>query len=395
MESDYRALAVVLLVATSATLVGFTFPASAGHGTENGNYTVNLPFASDHYPRGENGYNASINHYAAFTPELFEKNGAPKGIEQLQFIIISNQDIDFSECTTENTAAFGIDRDSDDPGTNTDVSLLSYREDTKFKEHSIVIDFYEGDEIAASDRQDKGGPGENPEEEGQGREDGDRNAEVYPDDEIVAHQGYKSSGGACYGMPEEPGWYQIDAFGNGTAFNGNEISINPPSHYFYICKCDSEAEAREKLGPPPSERSDPTTPTPTETPTATATATATPTPVDAGSDGTDGGSEGSGSNDADRDSQVSTATPRQATATATEAPDQGGAGGDGGGGDQQAQQSNQQGAQQNDQRPQENQQVRQTDTAIPTTPTIAEGPGFGPGLALVALLGAALLAVRR
>jgi len=77
--------------------------------------------------------------------------------------------------------------------------------------------------------------------------------------EIVAAQS------SPYRMPEEPGWYQIDGFLNGTGFDGIHFSVELSSHYFYIRECSSEDEAREELGPPPSERNgdgDSTTPTP-------------------------------------------------------------------------------------------------------------------------------------
>ncbi|WP_255151464.1 PGF-CTERM sorting domain-containing protein [Halorarius halobius] len=383
-NATVTALVTLLVVTSMAAMFGGT--AAADHGQDSGNYTVNLPFDSDHYPRDKNPggpANASINHYAGFTREQLENRGAKLGVEELDWIIVESQDISFSECKTENTAAFGIDRDSDDPGTKTDVDLLQYRKYSAFKEHSIVLQFFDGDELASPSPEDKGGPGEKPWKEGQGREDGDGNAEVYPDDQIVAHQGYKSGGGACYKMPKEPGWYQIHAYGNGTAFNGNRVKIDYMSHYFYICKCDSEQEAVETLGPPPSAESSGSTPTPTATPdgstatqTATQTATATPEPAD---------------------TPTPSPTPQQATPTATQAPAQGGGGGGGssgggGGGNTDAGSggdTNAGGGQQDVTR------RTATDGSVPVTPTVAEGPGFGAAAALVALVGAAVVALRR
>lgn len=379
MARNATATALVTLLVVTAGAAAFGGTAAAGHGLENGNYTVALPFDSDHYPRDKNPggpTNGSINHYAGFTKEQLNSKGAELGIEELDWIIVSSQDIDFSECKTKNTAAFGIDRDGDDLGTKTDVGLLQYREYSEFNPHSIVLQFYDGDELASPSPNDKGGPGEKPWTKGQGREDGDGNAEIYPDDQIVAHQGYKSGGGACYQMPKDPGWYQINAFGNGTAFNGKEIEVDYKSHYFYICVCDSEQEARETLGPPPSESggggSTPTaSPTPSGGDTATPTPTATPEPAD-----------------------PSTPTPQRATATPGDAPAQGGSGGggSGGGGGNNAASSGGSGGG-------GGQQAAPRDTGtsgqLPVTPTIAEGPGFGAGLALLALAGAALLAARR
>jgi PGF-CTERM protein len=391
-RNDTKTVLLALLVVTSG-VVAFGGTASAGHGAENGNYTVSLPFDSDHYPSDENPggeYNASINHFAAGTQELFDNIGASDGLDYLAFVTITSQDIDFSKCQTQNTAAFGIDRDNDDPGTNTDINLLDYREDSQFNPNGIIIDFWEEDDFAAPSQPDRGGKGHG---KGKGREDGDPAAELYPDDEIVAHQGYKSAGGPCYKMPSEPGWYQIKGYANGTSFSGNHVELHLPSHYFYICKCDSEEEAYQKLGPPPgqenpysdgqSSASTPTpesqsTPTPTSTPESQSTPTAdqsTPTP------------------------QQATATPQQATATATAAAqagggengDGGGNAGNGGGGGAAAADGGGSGSGGQQQQA----QATATDRPLPDTPTVADGPGFGIGLAALALLGAALLALRR
>ncbi len=407
---------MVLLLTVSAIAGGVgasaSSPSELRHGAENGNYTVSLPFATDHYPRGKNPggpNNGSINHFAAATPELFEKKDVPEGLEEVDYIIISNQDIDFSECSTSNTAAFGIDRDNDASGTETDVSLLSYRKNSRFEAHSIVVQFYDDDDFAASSRQDKGG-------KETGKEDGDKDPEVYPDDEIVAHQGYKSGGGPCYGMPEEPGWYQISGFINGTGFNGNYADVTIPSHYFYICECQSEREAYDQLGAPPGQEnpyaddgsssgnasstatptatpdsggggsgaststasgSGASTPTATQTPTATPTATPTPTPTateTAGGGGDDGGDSAGAGGGAGGGAGAGGGT---ASVSATAGASAGGGGDSGGAGaDGDSQQADQQGA-------------------GPMTPTAGSGPGFGLVAALGGLAAAALLALRR
>ncbi|WP_276258709.1 hypothetical protein [Haloglomus litoreum] len=421
--SRQRTAAILGAVAVIAVVVGVTggagaapSTADAGHGAENGNYTVNLPFATDHYPRSKNPggpNNGSINHYAAGTQELFDEAGASKGVEQLKYLKIDNPDIDFSQCSTSNTAAFGIDRNSDDPGTKVDIDLLRYMEKNAFNDHSIEVYFYEGDELASPSPNDKGGAET-------GKEDGDGNAEMYPDDQIVAHQGYKSGGGPCYGMPTDPGWYQISGFVNGTAFNGNEVEVSLTSHYFYICECQTEKEAYNQLGAPPGQENpyeggsgNTTTATATATPeqtatagggggdgggestptaTATATATATPTatatgtPTATDASGDDGASAGGGGGGG------AGAAGGTATVSATAGASAGGGGGGGGsggggsggggsggsgggagaGGAQQAQAG-----------------------SGPMTPTAGAGPGFGLVAALGGLAAAALLALRR
>jgi len=380
-------IAVIAVVVVAGGAGASPTADTAGHGAENGNYTVDLPFASDHYPRDENPggpYNGSINHYAAGTQEVYDNQDASDGIENLTYLKIGNNDIDFSSCSTSNTAAFGIDRDNDDRGTKVDTDLLRYLEQSSFNDHSIEVDFYESNELAAPNENDEGG-------REAGRKDGDGNAELYPDDEIVAHQGYKSGGGPCYGMPEEPGWYQIDGFVNGTSFSGSEARIETISHYFYICECSSEQEAREQLGPPPSEADSSTD--------STSEQTATPEPTATEASG------GGGEATATTDTATATATP-----TATEQPDQQ---------TEKQNQQEQQTEQQTDQREQQTQQTQQNQQTrqqtqqqtqqqnqpqnqqpnqqggAPATPTAGAGPGFGLVAAVGGVLAVALLALRR
>ncbi|WP_255198599.1 PGF-CTERM sorting domain-containing protein [Halorarius litoreus] len=364
---DTTSVLLALLVVTSV-VAAFGGTASAGHGAEFGNYTVNLPNQEDHYP-GEKGGQASIEHFAAGTQEAFDDVGASDGLEEMDWILIESQDISFADCQTSDTYAFGVDRDNDEPGTESNINLLDYRKGGEFTNTYISVQFYDGEELAAPSPPDRGGKSE-------GREDGDGNPEMYPDDEIIAGQN------SCYVMPEEPGWYQIDGKLNGTNWQGDFVTINVPSHYFYVCECANEQEAREKLGPPPSEQgsgSESSEPTPTPEPEQTATPqpeqTATPEPEQTPT-----------STAAPTDSP----TPQKQTQSATAAPKQrnGGGGGNGNGAQATARPSNGNGGQQT--RP-----ATVTARPLPDTPTIAEGPGFGAGLAVLALLGAAFVALRR
>lgn len=361
-----RVLTLSVLLIASA-IAGAAGSATAGHGAENGNYTVDLPFDSDHLPGGQNEGNGSINHFAAGTHELFERGGAPDGFEGLKFIVISNPDIDFSGCGSTNTAAFGIDRGNNRSGTETDVSLLNYMERSRFNDHSIVVELYDGGEIAA--------PSDAP-------------VHLNPEDEIVAHQGYQSQGGACYTMPSDPGWYQIDGMANGTTASGDHAQVEMVSHYFYICECNSEEEAYSTLGPPPGQDNpydDSSDGGDESTPTATATPTTTATPVPESTD-----------------ASTATATPEREPATPTDQPnadgagggdgsDDGGSGAGGDGGD--ASRPPPADTATADRR--QGQPAADRTAGVPTTPTVAEGPGFGPAAALLALLSAALLALRR
>ncbi|PSP99248.1 hypothetical protein BRC89_04805 [Halobacteriales archaeon QS_4_70_19] len=382
-------LAIVAALAFAAVAIGGVAVADSAPSAEphdNGigtNYTVNLPNEQSHQPGASN---ADIQHFSA--PDgLFQDTSSPKGFERLDTLIIYNQDINFGTCSTEDTRAFGIDRGNDNSGTETDDSLLQHREDSSFNEHSIYVNFYGEDSIA-------GQP-----------------VSLNAEDQIVAVQD------GCYGMPDEPGWYQINARINGTGYNGNYIDSDDQgtirSHYFYICDCSNEQEAREKLGPPPSEsgsdgESDDggdATATPTDdssddggsddggdaTPTddsgddgAGDGGDTTPTD-DSGDDGAgDGGADDGGSDGGDAtttddgedgtDTGTATTTDDSEggtdTGTATTTAGDGGDGdaGDGGGFD---------------------------DDGASDTPSSGDGPGFGLVAALGGVLAAALLALRR
>ncbi|WP_254830414.1 PGF-CTERM sorting domain-containing protein [Haloglomus salinum] len=291
----------------------------------------------------------------------------------LHRIKLYSEDFGYSNCEPDNTAAFGIDRNDDDPGTNTDVSLLTSFKSYTSEEDFIDIKYYKEEKLAGSPI---GGS-------------------VY--DQIVAAQN------GCYDNPSEPGWYRINGTITGST-NGDtttDYKIRDLSQWIYICDCSSRAEAEQQLGPPPGQDgsdsgdsgsgdSTPTatatatetataapgestatatatvtataTPEATATATATATETATAAPSDGGGDGSDGGGNAPTS-----------------TATATPGTDGGGEAGD----DSSAATATQQPAQ------------GDAGAGQPSTPTVGDGPGFGVVAALVGALLAGVLALRR
>jgi|GEM_PF-867650 len=319
--------------------------------TDAANFTVNLPYATDHYPGDQNEQNGSIEYYAVGS-EAFNEVGAEEGV-WFNYIIIDAQWIDYSACDIPNTKAFGIDRDSNLAGTQFDEDLVQKQRNTNFLDDGIEIKFYDFSDFA----------GDPP--------------YMAPEDQVVAAQGAGSQAGTCLTMTSEPGWYQLQAFLNGTvADNGpdeepsdsaEEKGLRLQSNYIYVCECDNEQQAREQLGPPPNEDPDPT-PTPTEssdstpTPTAAPDNTATPEPTEPPESTPE-------PTDPPDDTPQPTDPPEETTApTATQSNNGGGGGGggnDGGGGN----------------------------TGM--TPTSGGGPGFGPAVAILALLGSALLANRQ
>jgi len=399
-NTQQRIVLVVASVVLLSTVVGATALTGVASSTssasasphDNGigtNYTVSLPNEKSHQPGATS---ADIRHYSSANG-LFQETSSPKGFKRMDTLTIYSQDITFGTCSTENTKAFGIDRDNDNDGTKTDEGLLQHRKDSSFNEHSIYVNFFGEGSIAGSP------------------------VELHDEDQIVAAQD------GCYGMPSEPGWYQINARINGTGFNGNYIDSADQgtirSHYFYVCDCASEQEAREKLGPPPSEDggsgdsddssdgggSDGSTATATpaatssdsggSTPTATSsdsggTATATSSSDD-GSDSTATATSGGGTGTATAtqsdkpgagtpsgtaDGGTATATAGSTTGTATTGGSTGNGSANNGGGGSGGPGGSGQGA-------------------ASGTPTAGSGPGFGLVAAFAGVIGVAVLAVRR
>jgi PGF-CTERM protein len=269
-------LAVFSLTATVLLLGAVAGPAAAAHDSP-GNYTVVLPEESDHQTGDQNPQNASIHHFAE-TGSGFDGKPADR-LEVMKWLVISSDEIDFSGCGSADTEALGIDRGSNNSGTQNDDSILQNMLDSGFQEDKIWVEF-------------------------NGEDDFGETVSISREDSIVAVQS------DCYTMPEDPGWYQISGKINGTGPDGNFFEVTLDSHYFAICDgCHDEETAQEKLGPRPSEE------TGGDTPTPTATATATPTPAQ-----TDATTETAAADTATptpTDAATATDAPPESTATAT------------------------------------------------------------------------------
>jgi PGF-CTERM protein len=368
IEVTLLTVAVVAVMVGGVALVAATGTVAADqHEPENAptystsdggvNFTINLPEQTDHYPGNQNEENGSIEYFAA-GQAAFTEQDAEDGL-WLNIIIVEADWIDYSACTTSgNTKEFGIDRGNNNSGTASDESLLEHQSGSDLEAGGLTVYFFNWDAAA----------GDPP--------------YLSPEDAVVAAQGVGSNEGPCLTMTSEPGWYRIQAYTNGTIATkcteeGNPDcepedkqwrGVNLESNYVYVCECDSEEEAREDLGAPPPERSG--TPTPGgEEPTPTGNQSGdepTPTGTQSGDEPTPTQTQ-SGDDPTPTETQAPTATATQGggddggTRTATQAP---GGGGDGGAADR-------------------------------GTPTIGDGPGFTPIAALVALLAAALVVLRR
>lgn len=219
-----RALGVLLSIAVVVTafaglvvVADFVGTASADH-EMIGNFTINPRSASDRQPGAD----------SAGTEVLVTSDGdihPSNGLKTLEFIRASSQDFDFSGCNQLDTRVFGIDKNNDNPGTQTDVNLLSNAERVEFNENEIFIDMVDSGGSAVS---------------------------FQTDDQLVAVLG------GCIENPDEAGWYQVTGKLNGTRSGGSPAGVAQQSHYFAICDCDSREQAIEKLGPPPSKGDEPT-----------------------------------------------------------------------------------------------------------------------------------------
>lgn len=330
---NIRLAVAVALVFATALVAGFASVGAASHGSP-ANFTVYPQENADRHPDAtEATYVMSSAGADAFEAE--------KGLEIVDYYWLESEQADFSSCDPDNARVFGIDRGNNNTGTQVDESLLQHMKTYNVGERRITLDLYGPDDF------------------------GGDTINLYTPDATVAVLG------DCVENTGEAGWYQFTGFVNGTTYAGNYEEVRLTSHYFWIGDFENESEAREELGPPPSEdTNDGGDGTSESTPTPTPTATATATP--------DGGD--------DTPESTPTAT---ATATATDAPDDGGDS-DGGDSDSSADAtetpvdgSDDEDAGGND------------GSGQGTTPTPGDGPGFGAIAALVGLLAAGLLAGRR
>lgn len=229
MERSKLTIGIAFLVVTSLVLVGAVGVVVAhqhkdgnlgngeelksGQDDENPQFPTNYTAIPDnHQPGFQNG---AMNH--------FSQGGTENGT--LHWIVIQSPHFDFSDCSSENTRAFGIDRGNDDPGTKTDESLLNSYKDSTYTSDMIALQFYKKNELGGQPV----------------------NASVY--DEIVARQEN------CYDNPKQKGWYRLNGYINGSTTGDaqTDYNITDYSKWVWICDCQNRQEAINTLGPPPAE----------------------------------------------------------------------------------------------------------------------------------------------
>ena len=283
-------LAVVLLAAASGAAAADQHdPDSAPtYDTAEGetNVTVTFPDRTDHYPGDRNDDNASLE--ASIAAEgAFADVDAEEGL-WLDTVVVRAYWIDFRECFgSRNTGVLGIDRGNDDSGTSVDETLIDHRLRTRYGPEAVAVEFYEWD----TDGMVGGDP-----------------PYLAGEDAVVLAIGNGSNDGPCLTMTDRPGWYQVEAFLNGSVATacteeGNRDcepddeqvrGVTMLSTYVYVCACEDGEQARETLGSPPNETPNPTaSPTPVGSPTPPDEPTATDT-QDADGDDSDDETDGDG-----------------------------------------------------------------------------------------------------
>lgn len=225
---------------------------------------------------------------------------------QLHWIVVTSQEFGLSNCEPQDAKAFGIDRGNDNPGTQTDESLLTSYKSYNSGPNQIKIGYYQGDALA-------GQP-----------------VNITVQDQIVA------SNDGCLKNPKQKGWYRIKGKVNGSTKmdDQTDYTIRAGTQWIYICDCKNRQEAKQKLGPPPSQSGGGNSGGGGSNATATSGGDQTPTPT-ATSGGGGGGTNatattGGGGGAGDVESTANGTANGTETTPATGTTDGGTATGDGG-----------------------------------------------------------------
>jgi hypothetical protein len=256
--------------------------------TDQSNFTVAFPDATVHNPDNREG---QIEYHVS-SPHLFAELDAEQGIHIDRFIVDAGW-IDYSQCDGR-LVDTGIDRGNSLSGSQVDSEHEAL--DIDYREDRYHVTFYDFDDFG----------GDPPYLSSQ-------HQFIFVD---PLEQELNSESG-CPTITDEPGWYQMEAFMNGTVAdngpdeapseNADQVGFTLKSNYVYICECESRAEAEEELGPPPREVPQTTPTEPEEGMATTATASGTPD-IEAGTGTTDTSvstdSSRGGSTDADTDANT-------------------------------------------------------------------------------------------
>lgn len=210
---------VLLLVGTLAGFGGGVGLASAGHDPADANATIK--------PLGDRSPGATEVRYGQTVVAT-----AGIDLDPLTRTLVTYEAGSWVNCGADNPPeVFGIDRGNTHEGYEIDEELMDNVKSFSAGEDELETTYYDENDFGASTHLDDG-------------------------DQLVSVT-------ECINNPDEPGWYRIEGLTEGVNSPGEQVSYGGYSHYFWICNCENEAEAREQLGPPPSEPEG--TPTPSRT----------------------------------------------------------------------------------------------------------------------------------
>ena len=232
-----RTIGVLVLLAGCLAVGVGAAPAAASHGTDTADVTVD-PGTHD---TGAEGVTYDVE------AELVDMFDDAPTLKYPDYIVVQLSETDLEDCEEfgfENNYRIGVNRSTDDGW--------------EYTEYSGVSPSWGGDAVNFTfDDDDQPNYGQ-----------GDR-LEVTFD--------------SCVANADEDDWYLGAIQVQGKSRTDRDVGFTEASHYYGVCDgCESDADAREAMGNPPSEPE--ATPTPAATATPEPTETAAPTATESGSD---------------------------------------------------------------------------------------------------------------
>ncbi|MFQ3320252.1 MAG: hypothetical protein ACI80F_002330, partial [Natronomonas sp.] len=151
LSTRYLVVPLVIAIASTMILGAAVSPVAAEHPddandyTESYNFTINSVSPSDHYPGEENG---SI-QYSAAGGDAYRDIGMEEGLFLDTIFIDSPGWLDYSDCTIDTIAVFGIDRGNNNTGTQIDQDLVKSQRRTIFRDDGLTILMYNFEDFTA------------------------------------------------------------------------------------------------------------------------------------------------------------------------------------------------------------------------------------------------------
>lgn len=208
LQRGILAFVLSVTLVAGAGLVPATAVVGANHGAEMADFTVEP--MSDRSPGATN---------VRYGMVVVGEGGTD--FRTLESMTAVYEEGSFAACTTSKSETFGIDRGNTHAGYEVDENLEKNTKQFSAGEDVFEVQFNGEDDFGGSTHLNDG-------------------------DAII-------SVAKCIDNPDDPGWYQISGSSTGITESGERKTFGDQSHYFWVCDCANEAEAREKLGPSPAD----------------------------------------------------------------------------------------------------------------------------------------------